>query len=106
MMAGVEAVNTDAPAVLALSRTDLAERAANRELARLSRLASGWGMTEKLIVHLAMSVTLQGGCTVEDTLRLVSEEREAMSFPQISPATDIVNRLVEALPKAGGCHPA
>jgi hypothetical protein len=102
IMAGVEAITTDAPAVLALSRTDLAERAANREIARLARLASAWGFPEQLVVHLAMSVTLQGGCTVEDALQLVSEEREAMSFSQTSPATDVVNRLADALPRASG----
>jgi len=99
MMAGVEAIRTGAPAALKRSRTDLAERAANRERERLKRLTSGWGLPDKLILHLAMTVTLQGGCSIEDALRLVSEEQEAMGFGQTSPATDIVHRLVEAIPK-------
>jgi hypothetical protein len=102
MMAGAEAIRTGAPAALSLSRIDLAQRAAGRERQRLNRLASQWGLPERLVAHLAMCVTLQGGCTPDDVLRLVDEERPAMGFPETAPGTDIVNRLAEASPTAGG----
>jgi len=102
MMAGAEAIRTGAPAALSLSRIDLAQRAAARERQRLNRLALQWGLPERLVAHLAMCVTLQGGCTPDDALRLVDEERPAMGFPETAPGTDIVNRFAEASPTAGG----
>jgi tetratricopeptide (TPR) repeat protein len=102
MMAGAEAVRSGASAAVVLTRTDLAERAASRERERLSRLASQWGLSDKLVAHLAMCVTLQGGCSAEDGLPLVTEERRAMGFPETCPAVDLVNRLSEALPMPGG----
>ncbi len=102
MMAGMEAIQTGATAALALSRVDLAERAASRERERLSHLAAQWGLPEKLVAHVAMCVTLQGGCEAEHALRLVAEERPVMGFPETAPAVDIVNRLAEALPLPNG----
>src|SRR5262249_4726936 len=60
MMAGAEAIRSSASAALALTRTDLAELVASRERERLNRLASQWGVSDKLVAHLAMCVTLQG----------------------------------------------
>jgi hypothetical protein len=102
MMAGAEAIRTGAAAALALTRTDLAERAANRERERLNRLASQWGLSDKLVAHLAMCVTLEGGCSAEDALQLVTEERRAMGFPETGPPVGLVDRLAEALPMPGG----
>ncbi len=102
IMAGAEAIRTGAPTALALSRIDLAERAASRERAALNRLAGSWNLPEKLIAHVVMGVTLQGGCTAEDALRLVTDERRAMGFAETVPAADIVNRLAEALPMTAG----
>ncbi|MBV8577284.1 MAG: tetratricopeptide repeat protein [Acetobacteraceae bacterium] len=102
MMAGVEAIQTGATAALALSRLDLADRAASRERARLRHLAAQWGLPEKLVAHVTMCVTLQGGCGAEDALTLVAKERDAMDFPQTLPPADIVNHLAEALPVPGG----
>jgi tetratricopeptide (TPR) repeat protein len=101
MMAAAEAIRTGAPAALALTRIDLAERAASRERERLDRLALQWGLSDRLVAHLAMCVTLQGGCSAEDALQLVVEERRAMSFPETGPAADLVNRLGEVLPMPG-----
>ena len=100
MMAGAEAIQTGAAAALALGRVDLAERAASRERARLSHLAAQWGLPEKLVAHVAMCVTLQGGCGAEDALTLVADERRTMDFQETAPAMDIVNQLAEALPAA------
>jgi hypothetical protein len=47
MMAGAEAIRSGAPAALALSRTDLAERVADRERNRLNQLARVWQLPEK-----------------------------------------------------------
>jgi tetratricopeptide (TPR) repeat protein len=102
MMTGAEAIRTGASAALALTRTDLAERAASRERERLSRLASQWEISDKLIAHLAMCVTLQGGCSAEEAFQLVIEERRAMGFPETGPPDDLVSRLGEALPMPGG----
>jgi tetratricopeptide (TPR) repeat protein len=102
MMAGAEAIRSGAPAALALTRTDLAERAASRERQRLNRLALQWGVLDKLVAHLAMCVTLQGGCSAEEALQLTSEERRAMGFPEASPTAELVGRLGEALPMLGG----
>jgi hypothetical protein len=101
MMAGAEAVQTGATAALALGRVDLAERAASRERARLGHLAAQWGLPEKLVAHLAMCVTLQGGCGAEDARTLVAEERRVRGFPETVPAEEIVNYLAEALPVPG-----
>jgi tetratricopeptide (TPR) repeat protein len=102
MMAGMEAIRTGAPAALALTRADLAERAASRERERLNHLASQWGISDKLLAHLALCITLQGGCDPNEALQLVIEEQRAMSFPEQAPATELVNRLTEALPIVGG----
>jgi hypothetical protein len=102
MMAGAEAIRTGAAAALALTRVDLAERAAGRERERLNRLALQWSLPGKLVAHLAMCVTLQGGCSAEDALELVREERRAVGFPETVPAAELVNRLGEALPMPGG----
>jgi len=102
MMAGAEAIRTGAAAALALTRVDLAERAAGRERERLNRLALQWSLPGKLVAHLAMCVTLQGGCSAEDALELVREERRAVGFPETVPAAELVNRLAEALPMPGG----
>jgi hypothetical protein len=102
IMAGAEAIRTGASAALALTRTDLAERAARRERERLNRLALQWGQSDKLIAHLAMCVTLQGGCSAEKALQLIAEEQRAMGFLATGPAADLVDRLGEALPMPGG----
>jgi tetratricopeptide (TPR) repeat protein len=102
MMAGVEAIRTGASTALALTRTDLAERAASRERERLNRLASEWGVSDKLVAHLAMCATFQGGGSAEEALQLVTEERRGMGFPETGPAVDLVNRLGEALPMPSG----
>jgi tetratricopeptide (TPR) repeat protein len=104
MMAGAEAIGTGALAALSLTRTDLAQRAANRERERLNRLALQWGLPEKLVAHLAMCVTLQGGCSAEEALQLILEERQAAGFPETNPVTDLVNRLAEALPILSGAE--
>ncbi len=101
MMAGAEAIRSGAPAALALTRIDLAERAASRERNRLNHLAGQWGLPEKLVAHLALCVTLQGGCSPEDALLVVAEEQPTMGFPSLL-ASDVVNRLAEALPTSGG----
>lgn len=72
MMAGAEAIHSNAVKALERSRIELAERAANRERARLNSLARQWDLAEKLLAHFAMCVTLQGGCGAEDALQLVS----------------------------------
>jgi hypothetical protein len=98
MMAGAEAFRSGAPSALALTRKDLADRAAaSRERERLNRLASQWGLSSNVLAHLAMCVTLQGGCKAEDALQLVREEQQAMGFPRAAPVTELVNRLAEAL---------
>jgi hypothetical protein len=104
MMAGADAIRTGAPAALVLAPNDLAERAASREHERLHRLASQWGLSEKLVAHLAMCVTLQGGCSAENAAQLVLEERRAIGFPETVPAADIVNCLAEALSAPGGAE--
>ena len=62
IMAGIVAVESDAPAALALGRLDLAELVADAERSRLQRLARAAGADESLVLHLAACVTLQAGC--------------------------------------------
>ena len=62
VMAGIVAVESDAPSALALGRLDLAERVADAERSRLQRLARASGADESLVLHLAACVTLQNGC--------------------------------------------
>jgi tetratricopeptide (TPR) repeat protein len=102
MMAGAEAIRSGAPAALALSRTDLAERVADRERNRLKQLARVWQLPEKPVTHFAVCVTLQSGCRPEEALRLVSDEQLGMSFPPAASAEDVVTRLAEAMPAPTG----
>jgi hypothetical protein len=101
MMAGAEAIRTGASTALTLTRTDLAQRTASRERERLNRLALQWELPDKLVAHLAMCITLQGGCSAEEAQQLVTEERRAMSFPESGRAEGLVNQLSEALPMPG-----
>jgi tetratricopeptide (TPR) repeat protein len=81
-----------------MTRTNLAEKVASRERERLNRLALEWDISEKLVAHLVMCVTLQGGCGAEEALQLVIDERRAMGFPEAGAAEDLVDRLGAALP--------
>jgi tetratricopeptide (TPR) repeat protein len=98
VMAGLVAVTTGAPAALALSRTDLAERVADAEAGRLKRLAASWGIDAKLVLHIAACATLEGGSEAKAADRLVAEERQALGYPAAIPAEHIAVKLAEALP--------
>ncbi len=102
MMAAAEATRKGTPAALALTGTSLAENAEAAERARLLQLAMEFGLPGSLLCHLALCVTLQNGCSAAMAARLVDEERAAMGFAATTPAAEVVNRLVEALPGTDG----
>ena len=74
LMAGLTAVQTNVPHVLALTRTDLATRLAARELERISDLAAGHAVDPTLAQHLAAFLTLMNGCPTAALPDIVTTE--------------------------------
>jgi hypothetical protein len=102
VMAGIVAVESDAPSALALGRLDLAERVADAERSRLQRLARASGADESLVLHLAACVTLQNGCDAVAATELVEQERVALGDRSISRTDQLVALLRELLPGQAG----
>ncbi len=80
MMAAVLAVRRGAPAALALSRLQPADRVANAdeiagsERNRLIRLARAAHADERLLLHAAACITLQQGCDDDGLMKLLEQE--------------------------------
>ena len=102
IMAGVVAVESDAPAALALGRLDLGELVADAERSRLQRLARAAGADDSLTLHLAACVTLQGGCGAVAATELVEQERAALGDRSITRTDQLVGLLRELLPGQAG----
>ena len=102
LMAGAEAIRSNAPYALSLSGGELAQRAAVRERARLDHLAGAWCMPPSEVAHFMACITLQNGCSTEEACRLIEEERVAMDFAHSVPVMDTVRRLVEVWSASDG----
>ncbi|HEY1931106.1 MAG TPA: hypothetical protein VGG99_03765 [Acetobacteraceae bacterium] len=100
LMAGIVAVETGAPAALAMNRLDLAVWLARVERTRLQRRAHSIGADEELVPYLAACVTLQGGCDADAAAALVAAEREAFGDRPPPPDGRIVTLLRDALAPA------
>jgi tetratricopeptide (TPR) repeat protein len=102
MMAGIVSVRTGAPAALALSRLELADKVANAdeiagsERNRLIRLARTANVSERLLLHAAACVTLEQGCDNDSLLTLVEQECAALGFAGDA-AEDLAALLRDAL---------
>ncbi len=86
---------------LSLSRTDLADKLANRELQRLDRLAKAHGLDSLLVQHLAACVTLAQGVTRADFLPFAGHEKAAIHRAS-NDAGKLADMLEEALPDPAG----
>ena len=99
LMAGVVAVDTGAPAAMAMGRLDLAAQVVDNEYRRLEHVAAGAGVDKTLLWHLAACVTLQSGCDIDTAAALVEGECAALG-ERSAPRTDrLVALLRDALPR-------
>ncbi len=97
LMAGVVAVERDAPTALAMGRLDLADRLAGAERERLGRRARAIGADDALVPYLAACVTVQGGCGAEHAAALVEAERAAFGDRSATRTGALVALLSDAL---------
>jgi tetratricopeptide (TPR) repeat protein len=100
LMAGINAVSHGVPGMLALGRTDLAERLAGHELGRLKELAEERQLSGALLVHMAGCITLSEGCSGDKLAGAVAAEQEVLR--ESGSAAGLAQALREALPEAGG----
>src|SRR5258706_11420529 len=85
MMAGLVAGTDGVKNALALTRTDLATKIAQRELDRIGSIAAGAGIDSNkrrlpglLACHMAVLATLSQGLTLADARTLVEEESQRL----------------------------
>ncbi len=97
LMAGLTAVQTNVPRVLALTRTDLAERLAAAELDRLARLAGARGIDAGLVQHLAAFIGLMNGCAADLLPEIVTAEAAILGHTLGNGPDAIVNLLADNL---------
>ena len=95
LMAGVTAVQTDVPHVLAMTRTDLATRLAARELERIADIAAGQGIDRALAQHLTAMLTLVNGCTLDALPGIVTEEADILGRTLATGPDPVVNLLAD-----------
>ncbi len=100
MMAGLLAARHGLRQVLALSRTDLAFDLAERELARIARLAGGNPSLAALLTHMAAYVTLVRGLAGDPLRAAIEAERAALRRADAGDAASLAEALCTALPGA------
>jgi tetratricopeptide (TPR) repeat protein len=100
LMAGIDAVSHGVPGMLALGRTDLADRLAGYELGRLKELAEERQLSGAFLAHMAGCITLTGGCSGEQLADAVAGEQEALR--EAGSVAELTRALREALPAAQG----
>jgi tetratricopeptide (TPR) repeat protein len=106
MMAGLVAGTDGVKNALALTRTDLATKIAQRELDRIGSIAAGAGIDSNkrrlpglLARHMAVLATLSQGLTLADARTLVEEESQRLGSSADINTT--VAALRDGLPGAG-----
>jgi tetratricopeptide (TPR) repeat protein len=106
MMAGLVAGTDGVKNALALTRTDLATKIAQRELDRIGRIAAGAGLAQGsrrhpglLAQHIAVLATLCQGLTLADARTLIEEESQRLGSSADINAT--IAALRDGLPGAG-----
>ena len=106
MMAGLMAARVGVGEALALSRSDLAFRLADRELNRIEQIARRYGLREGFLSHLAAYVTLCQGLTRMPLEEAIEEEKSALRRQSAGDAHDVAEALAVALPsETGGASP-
>ncbi len=105
MMAALVAADARLPLVevLALSRTDLAFRLAERELARLRRFVSDeQSASARLVAFTGAAATLTGGLTHDEARAVVRHAGQTLGLNCPQGDGSVVEHLEEALPRAEG----
>ena len=102
MMAALYAIEVGHTEALALPRADLARALAQREAARLSKLASAHqpAVPAELAQHLAACVTLAGGMSRADFMAFARTEKLAIGHDTSCDPATLANLLADALPAA------
>ncbi len=98
MMAALTGVTTGVAAALSLSRTELADALAKRELERIAKFAEPGDPKGGFLMHMAGYATLCGGLAYEAALRAAKEESVALALDYPGGPGAAVARLFEALP--------
>ena len=107
MMAALHAVQQGRIEALALHRTDLAQKLAMREGARLDRLAAAHQpapLNKQLLRHLSACITLAQGMDRDAFLPLVSQESQATGRPSGGDPAELHDLLADALPPTDDGH--
>jgi len=102
LMAALVAPHHDVAAALARTPAELAGELAERELAKLERLASHQGLDLRLVRHLIACFTLQDGCAFDAAPALVRQEAEAMGMHLPEAPEHVADCLADALLAADG----
>jgi hypothetical protein len=97
MMASLLSVQSDLLEVLELPRTELAMRAVDREIKRLTEGAPS-PAAERLLVHLAAFASLGNGLSHELALDVAEQESNALKLDYPGGPGALVSRVHEALP--------
>jgi tetratricopeptide (TPR) repeat protein len=98
MMAALLAAESSLPQVLALPRTEIAHKMAEREIGRVRKLARARRLDPGLLVHMAAYVTLCQGLDWTTLLDAVeTEARELRRAPAVGAAA-VAEALAEASP--------
>jgi len=105
MMAAMTMGEVDHARALALGRTDLATRLAEREAERFANLAREHRVDPDLAIHLAACVTLTQGMSRDEFERFAVAEKAAIHRPSGGDAAILADVLQEALPRADGIAP-
>jgi tetratricopeptide (TPR) repeat protein len=103
MMAALVSIRSGIIETLALSRTDLAFRLAEREIDRLKRFAPSQGGegTQELLVHMAAYATLCNGLSADQALEAATQEGNALQLQYHGGYGALRKTLHGALPGKG-----
>jgi hypothetical protein len=103
MMAALVSIRSGIIEALALSRTDLAFRLAEREIDRLKRFAPSQGgeAAQELLVHMAAYATLCNGLSADQALEAATQEGNALQLQYHGGYGALRKTLYGALPGPG-----
>nr|WP_315230255.1 tetratricopeptide repeat protein [uncultured Albidiferax sp.] len=105
LMLAAMAMASQGHSALTLGRTDLADRVAQGEIDRITRLAQAQGLTPELVLHLAACATLAQGLTRAAFLPLAAAEQQATGWTQPDAPAALFKLLQQALPGPQGIAP-
>ena len=97
-MAGVLAADIGFGHVLTLSRGELAFALADREVARIERIAKANAMAPTFVVHMAAYATLCQGLTRGEALPAIAAEKTALMRASAGDPPEVFTVLASALP--------